>query len=69
MKRDTDFGGSADLCGSRCCPLHVCAGNADGGPESCTALFFTYAYLERNYKADQIKKMFIDIVMPGPDTK
>ena len=45
MKRDTDFGGSADLCGSRCCPLHVCAGNADGGPESCTALFFTYAYL------------------------
>ena len=28
-----------------------------------------YAYLERNYKADQIKKMFLDIVMPGPDTK
>lgn len=28
-----------------------------------------YAYLERNYKPDRIKKMFLDIVMPGPDTK
>ena len=28
-----------------------------------------YAYLERNYKPDRIKKMFLDIVMPGPETK
>ena len=28
-----------------------------------------YAYLERNYTPDRIKKMFLDIVMPGPETK